>query len=121
MKIITIILVMITTIMPFVVYGTNQESALKEEPTLVYYVTPQAEDASIGMVVKVLLTLSEEGLIDTVELQNYTAPGFAKSVVQAVKQWRFAPAIENGLAVKCRVLVPFRVVPSRPHLSMRDN
>jgi TonB family protein len=112
---------MITVTMPFAVYGTNQESVLKEEPALVYFVKPQVEDAAIGMVVNVLLSLTEEGLIDTVELQNDGAPRFANSVAQAVKQWRFTPAIKNGSAVRCRVLVPFVVVPKRPHLSMRDN
>lgn len=121
MKIITIILMMITTTVPFAVYATNQESLLKKEPALVYFVKPQVEDATIGMVVNVLLSLTKEGLIDAVELQNDTAPRFANSIVQAVKQWRFAPAVKNGTAVKCRVMVPFRVVPKRLHLSMRDN
>lgn len=120
MKTKKITLVMLTSLFMLLAFGVSLEAApMVGVPSPVYVESPLAEDAEVGMRVTALVTLSKEGEVKAVEIRHADAPGFAESVKEAVKQWRFAPAVRDGKPVKSRVLVPFKVVPTRPLVAMR--
>ncbi|CAA6677112.1 MULTISPECIES: energy transducer TonB [unclassified Lentimonas] len=112
--------VLLTIIMPCLAFGTDtQEASPIDAPEPIYVESPQALDADAGMYVMVLLTVNTEGEIENAEVTRADAPDFAKSVLQAVKQWRFTPALKDGVAVRSRVLVPFRVADDSSVYAMR--
>ena len=120
MKTKPITLVMLTSLFMLLVFGVSLEAATKVgAPSPVYVESPLVEDAEVGMRVIALVTLCKEGTVESVSIRQADAPGFAESVEEAVKQWRFAPAVRDGKPVKSRVLVPFRVAPARPLVAMQ--
>ncbi len=115
MKTQAIIVALLTTLVSL----TAQANQAGSRPELVDAVAPHAGDAAVGTVVTALLTVSEQGSIENVKVGYNNTPRFAESVAEVVKQWRFAPAVRNGKAVRSLVLVPFRVVPADSQVAMR--
>ena len=54
------------------------------------------------------------GHTENVSVKSASDRGLADAVVDAVKQWRFEPAQLNGSPVATKVILPVRVVASRP-------
>lgn len=119
MKIQAILLAILTISASITAYGNQKALDPSGQPKLIQAVSPQAEDADVGTVVTALLTISEKGSIEGVKVGHSNTPRFAKSVAEAVKHWRFAPAYRNGEATRSLVLVPFRVVPAETQVAMR--
>lgn len=115
MKIQAIIVALLTTFVSLTAHGNQAAS----RPELVKAGAPHAGDAAVGTVVTALLTVSEQGSIENVKVGYNNTPRFAESVAKVVKQWRFAPAVRDGKAVRSLVLVPFRVVPADSQVAMR--
>ena len=76
----------------------------------------EARQERISGVVKLQGVVNAEGVVvDIVVLQSLT-PGFDRNAIAALQQWRFDPAMRNGVAVAVRVNfdISFRYLDSPP-------
>jgi protein TonB len=55
-----------------------------------------------------LLVVDARGRVSNVRAEKSSHPAFVKPAVEAVKQWKFDPAIRGGKKVACRMRVPIR-------------
>ncbi len=60
-----------------------------------------------GLVV-VLFVVDSAGRVVNPSVEESTDPAFEKAALDAVRQWRFEPAVRNGSKVHCRMRVPIR-------------
>ncbi len=82
-------------------------------PVLVSYVKPfypfRAREMGIEGVVVVKLLVDEKGRVKKVKVLKSSPPGvFERSVISAVRSWRFIPAKEDGRPVPCWVVKPIK-------------
>ncbi|HKP95993.1 MAG TPA: energy transducer TonB [Fibrobacteria bacterium] len=69
----------------------------------------KAEAAGAGGLVRCLLTIGEDGRVADVQfLEVPGAYGFEEAVREALKEWRFKPAMNSGMAVRQKLEQPFR-------------
>lgn len=68
--------------------------------------------AGIGGETQVIFLVDETGRTSQIQVVEATRPAFAVAAIEAVSQWRFAPAMKDGHAVACRMSTPvdFHVV-----------
>ena len=62
-------------------------------------------------VVTVIFVVDETGRVVNPRVEKSTHPEFEKPALEAVRQWKFEPAIKGGKRVGCRMRVPFRFQP----------
>jgi protein TonB len=79
-------------------------------PAPVSVVSPDATGYDIGTTVKVEFVVDTTGHTSDISVKSTTDRDFADAVVDAVKEWRFAPALRNGTPVATKVVLPVRVV-----------
>ena len=53
----------------------------------------------------------ETGRVVNPRVEKASYPEFEKPALEAVRQWKFEPAIKGGKRVSCRMRVPFRFQP----------
>lgn len=63
----------------------------------------------VGMTVQLSFTVDENGRPHDVEVMGQTDRKLTDSVVAAVNQWRFAPAMQDGMPVSKRVTMPLEI------------
>jgi TonB family protein len=73
-------------------------------------VAPQVSGYDVGQTVKVEFVVQATGRTSDISIKSASDRDLAEAVVDAVKQWKFAPAQVNGVAVATRVVLPVRVV-----------
>jgi protein TonB len=61
--------------------------------------------------VTVIFVVDETGRVVNPRVEKSTHPEFEKPALEAVRQWKFEPAIKGGKRVSCRMRVPFRFQP----------
>jgi protein TonB len=79
-------------------------------PVPVSVVSPDATGYDIGTTVKVEFVVDTTGRTSDISIKSATDRDFAAEVVDAVKEWRFTPALHNGTPVATKVVLPVRVV-----------
>ncbi|NBX25157.1 MAG: energy transducer TonB [Planctomycetes bacterium] len=62
-------------------------------------------------VVTVIFVVDETGRVTNPRVEKASHPEFEKPALEAVRQWKFEPAIRAGKRVSCRMRVPFRFTP----------
>ena len=84
--------------------------AAKTNPKLTHSVNPVYPEAFLDNGIEgkavVKAVVSETGDVGSVELVSADRPEFGTSAVDAVKQWKFEPATEDGKAVSMTVQLP---------------
>jgi protein TonB len=53
------------------------------------------------------LCIEPDGKVRVAVIKSATHPKFGEAALEAVKQWRFSPAIKDGKPVRVRTLAPF--------------
>jgi protein TonB len=81
-------------------------------PTPISVVSPQVGSNEIGQSVEVEFVVDTTGHTSGISVKSASDRALANAVVDAVKQWRFAPAERNGQPVTTKVVLPVRVVDS---------
>jgi protein TonB len=81
-------------------------------PTPISVVSPQVGSDEIGQSVEVEFVVDTTGHTSGISVKSASDRALANAVVDAVKQWRFAPAERNGQPVTTKVVLPVRVVDS---------
>ncbi|TAJ08667.1 MAG: energy transducer TonB [Planctomycetota bacterium] len=64
-------------------------------------------------VVTLIFIVDDLGRVTEPKVAGSTHPAFEKPALQAVRQWKFEPAVRGGKRVPCRMRVPIRFYPSR--------
>src|SRR5450432_1202358 len=81
-------------------------------PVPISVVAPHVDGYDIGQSVQVEFVVDTAGKPSEINIKSASDRDFAEAVVDAVKQWRFAPAQHNGSPVATKVVLPVRVVES---------
>jgi protein TonB len=81
-------------------------------PVPVSVVSPAVDSYDIGQSVQVEFVVDTTGHATGVSVKSASDRAFAEAVVDAVKQWKFTPALHNGAPVATKVILPVRVVPA---------
>ncbi len=98
--------------------GTQAEPHPATPPMLIYKVDPEfsaeARQQKIGGVVLVGATVNLQGVADNVRVVRGIGHGLDEKAVEAVKQYRFKPATENGVPVPkdINIEVDFKIMDS---------
>jgi protein TonB len=62
-------------------------------------------------VVSILFVVDPSGKVVSPRVEKSTHPAFEKPALDAIKQWKFEPAIKAGQRVSCKMRVPIRFQP----------
>jgi protein TonB len=94
---------------------TAQDATPKTNPKVLYKVDPQyteaARTAKVSGSVLLKLTVDENGDAQDIQVEKSLDEGLDQNAIQAVREWRFAPATEAGKAVAtvAQIEVNFRL------------
>ena len=115
------LLLSLGALLPFAASAKSLEQSYLETcrkgpgiPVPISVVTPQLSWYDVGGTVQVQFVVDTTGHTENVSVKSASDRGLADAVVDAVKQWRFEPAQLNGSPVATKVILPVRVVASRP-------
>jgi protein TonB len=89
------------------------EGETDEDARLISQIAPRkprkAEAAGAGGLVRCLITVGEDGRVADIRfLEVPGAYGYEEAVREAVKEWRYKPAMVSGMAVRQKIEQPFR-------------
>ncbi|MDA0350497.1 MAG: TonB family protein [Verrucomicrobia bacterium] len=80
------------------------------QPQVIHSVTPQYPQ---GLLVQdftgkvfVVMIIDEEGNPTTIQIEDSPHPAFTKAAIEAVEQWKFNPALKDGLPTRSKVRLP---------------
>ena len=92
------------------VYGqTKMDPPVPIRTVAPKYPLEMKRQGTMGVVV-VKCTIDEQGNVVEPEVEKSTNEGFNTAAVEAVKKWKFKPAMQNGAAVAKRVSIPIKFV-----------
>lgn len=90
------------------IYSVSEDAGVTA-PVLVQKVEPkytqEARDAKIQGSVKLQVEVSREGLPEKIAVKESLEPGLDQNAMDALKTWRFTPAIKDGQPVRVKALV----------------
>ncbi len=111
------LLLSLGSLAPFAVSAKTLEQSYIENakkgpgvPVPVSVVSPEVSSYDIGQVVQVEFVVEATGSTSNIVIKSASDRDFATAVVDAVKQWKFTPALQNGTPVATKVILPVRVV-----------
>ena len=79
-------------------------------PVPVTVVSPTVGPEYTGATVQLEFIVDATGKPAEFSVKSATDESLATTVVQAVKQWRFTPAVKNGYPVATKVVLPVKIV-----------
>jgi len=79
-------------------------------PVPVAVVAPDVGGFDVGQTVRVEFVVDTTGHTSDFTIKSASDRDLAAAVVDAVRQWEFAPAQRNGAPVAAKVILPVRVV-----------
>ena len=86
---------------------------IDQKPRAIFQAAPvyPAGKHALEVVVSVVFVVDQTGKVTNLRVEKSTNPAFEKPAVDAVKQWKFEPAIKAGQRVPCKMRVPIRFQP----------
>lgn len=89
-------------------------SEIDQKPRAVFQAAPvyPSKMRSTTGVVSIIFIVDQAGKVSSPRVEKSTHPEFEKPAVDAIKQWKFEPAIKGGQRVSCKMRVPIRFQPS---------
>ena len=111
------VLVLVGALLPLALSAkTREESYLETSlkrpgvPVPVAVVSPDNVSADyIGTAVELAFTVDAKGTPTDFAVVSSPDDAIAEVMVEAVKQWRFTPAVKNGAPVATKVVLPLRI------------
>jgi len=98
-------------------FATTAEQAYIEScrkgsdvPVPVAVVSPSVSPDYAGTTVELEFTVDVTGKPADLSVKSATDDTLAVAVMDAVKQWRFKPALSNGVPVATKVVLPVKIV-----------
>jgi len=111
------LLLSLGALLPFAASAKTLEQSYLEScrkgsdvPVPIAVVSPKVDGYDIGQSVQVEFVVDTTGHATGINIKSASDRAFAEAVVDAVKQWRFTPALHNGAPVATKVILPVRVV-----------
>ena len=101
---------------PFASAKTSEQAYLESyqhvtgSPVPNAVVSPQVSSVDAGKTVELEFTVNATGKPSAFSVVSHTDATLAAEVVDAVKQWEFAPAIRDGVAVATKVELPVHII-----------
>lgn len=88
-------------------------SEIDQKPRVIFQAAPTYPSGmqKIEGVVSVLFVVDQTGKVSSPRIEKATHREFEKPAIDAVKQWKFEPAIKAGQRVSCRMRIPIRFQP----------
>ena len=86
---------------------------IDQKPRPIFQAAPvyPAGKRALEVVVSVVFVVDTTGKVTNPRVEKSTDPAFEKPAVDAVKQWKFEPAVKAGQRVSCKMRVPIRFQP----------
>jgi periplasmic protein TonB len=98
--------------------GVRELADVQVIPKVDYAVAPQypftLADAGIHAEVMLWAVVHADGTVGELNVESSTNDEFTQSAIDAVKQWKFLPALRNDVPVACRIRVPVEFNKPRP-------
>jgi protein TonB len=89
---------------------------IDQKPRAIFQSTPlypsEMRHQKVEGVVTVIFIVDPSGKVSNPRVEQSTHPAFERPALDAVKQWKFEPAIKAGKRVNCKMRVPIRFQPS---------
>ncbi|HWB19706.1 MAG TPA: energy transducer TonB [Phycisphaerales bacterium] len=89
---------------------------IDQKPQAIYQASPQYPSEMRGKKVEGLVTLifivDASGKVSNPKIEHSSNPVFEKPALEAVRKWKFEPAVKGGERVACKIRVPIRFPPS---------
>src|SRR5580704_552619 len=83
-------------------------------PAPLSVVAPNVEGFDIGKSARIEFVVDATGQATDFNVLSTDDPALASAVIDAVMQWRFEPAHQNGVPVAARVILPVSVGAHKP-------
>ncbi len=90
-------------------------------PTPVSVVSPDVQGFDVGKSAQVEFVVDPSGRTSDFTVVSTNDPQLASAVIDAVSQWRFDPARQNGMPVAARVVLPVRIEKATPPTRFEAN
>ncbi|HEV8112954.1 MAG TPA: TonB family protein [Planctomycetota bacterium] len=91
-------------------------SEIDQKPRPIFQTAPvypsEMRGKSLEGVVTVIFVVDSGGKVSGPRVEKSSHPEFDKPALDAVKQWKFEPAVKGGQRVACKMRVPIRFQPS---------
>jgi len=111
------VLLSLGSLVPLAVLAKSPEQAYIDAnrpaagvPVPLAVVSPRVSSDYIGATVEIEFTVDAKGQATGFSVKSSPDSTLASEVVAAVKQWQFAPAQRDGVAVSTKVDLPVRIV-----------
>lgn len=96
--------------------GAFSLSEIDQKPRAVFQAQPlypsEMRGRKVDGSVSVLFIVDASGKVASPQVEKSSHPAFDKPALEAVKQWKFEPAIKGGQRVGCKMRVMLRFQPS---------
>lgn len=86
---------------------------IDQKPRAIFQAAPvyPGGKRALEVVVSIVFVVDTTGKVINPRVEKSTDPAFEKPAIDAVKQWKFEPAIKAGQRVSCKMRVPIRFQP----------
>jgi protein TonB len=88
----------------------DQKPHLLVNPQPIY--PSQMRGKKVEGIVSVIFVVDEQGKVVEPRIEKSSHPAFERPALDAVRQWKFEPAVKAGQRVSCRMRAPLRFQPS---------
>ena len=101
---------------PFVSAKTSEQAYLEScrkdpgVPVPVSVVSPTVSEQYVGAAVEIEFVVDATGRPVDLSVKSTADKTLASAVVDAVKQWRFQPALRDGAPVAAKVVLPVKII-----------
>ena len=88
-------------------------SEIDQKPRAIFQSAPMYPSGmrSVEGVVHVIFIVDQTGKVTNPKVEKSTHREFEKPAIDAVKQWKFEPAVRAGQRVPCKMRIPIRFQP----------
>jgi protein TonB len=88
---------------------------IDQKPRAVFQASPvypaELRSKKLEGVVTVIFVVDAAGKVNNVRLEKSSHPAFEKPALDAIRKWKFEPAVKGGERVACKMRVPVRFQP----------
>jgi protein TonB len=96
--------------------GAFSLTEIDQRPRAVFQSAPlfpsEMRGKKLAGVVTLVFVVDAGGKVTSPRVEKSTHPAFEKPALDAVRQWRFEPAVRSGQRVPCKMRIPIRFQPS---------